>query len=228
MIRKNSRTRLRILKNIQKALPNHTPSTEPYPILPAKKTKHSSLITTLEEAVTKAGGSFYLARDREKARQYVVTLAEKVSAQAIIREDSGLLQSLDLDRVLSNRGIATIDYAGDNVNKGNKGDWLLQTKKATLGITGIDYILADTGTIVISIPPGLSRSLSLLPLIHVAIGETRQLLDGLEALFLQEQERESGSAMILITGPSRTADIEQTLTTGVHGPIEFHLILLES
>lgn len=96
-----------------------------------------------------------------------------------------------------------------------------------IGITHADYALANTGTLVMFSQPGEGRALSLLPPIHVAVLEPSRILASLDELLEREPNFPTkSSAMIFITGPSRTADIERTLTVGVHGPGELHVVLL--
>jgi L-lactate dehydrogenase complex protein LldG len=90
---------------------------------------------------------------------------------------------------------------------------------ADVGITSADYALADTGTLVMLASPQEARMISLLPPAHIAVVPRRRILTGLDELFsLLPLPAESTSSMVLITGPSRTADIEQILVRGVHGP----------
>ena len=96
-----------------------------------------------------------------------------------------------------------------------------------IGVTQADYALADTGTLVVFSEAGEGRTLSLLPPVHVAVLEESQILAGLDELMQREPAfPERSSAMIFITGPSRTADIERTLTVGVHGPGELHVVVI--
>ena len=101
---------------------------------------------------------------------------------------------------------------------------------ADIGITGVDYAIAETGTCVIIARAGVSRLVSLLPPVHVAIVERGQVLPSLDELFTLRRNDfvngEIGSYMNLITGPSRTADIEYTIVTGVHGPGEVHMVIV--
>jgi L-lactate dehydrogenase complex protein LldG len=98
---------------------------------------------------------------------------------------------------------------------------------AACGITACDYALADTGTLVMLSSPQEARMISLLPPIHIAIVERERLLTGLdELLSLLPLPAEQTSSMVLITGPSRTADIEQILVRGVHGPGEIHVVVV--
>jgi len=90
---------------------------------------------------------------------------------------------------------------------------------ADVGITSADYALADTGTLVMLASPREARLISLLPPAHIAVVPRERILTGLDELFsLLPNPAELTSSMVLITGPSRTADIEQILVRGVHGP----------
>jgi L-lactate dehydrogenase complex protein LldG len=95
-----------------------------------------------------------------------------------------------------------------------------------VGITSADYALADTGTLVMIASPAEARLVSLLPPVHVAVVPVSRLLTGLDELFtLVPDPARVTSSMVLITGPSRTADIEQILVRGVHGPGELHVVI---
>ena len=90
---------------------------------------------------------------------------------------------------------------------------------ADIGITSADYALADTGTLVLLSSPQEARMISLLPPAHIAVVPRARILTGLDELFsLLPNPADATSSMVLITGPSRTADIEQILVRGVHGP----------
>ena len=107
-----------------------------------------------------------------------------------------------------------------------------EVRRAGLGLTGADYALAETGSIVILPRRGLSRLVSVVPPVHVALVRPEELLESLDDLFLLRRLEyyrnggEMGSYLNFITGPSRTADIEMTIVQGVHGPKEVHLVLL--
>jgi L-lactate utilization protein LutC len=88
-----------------------------------------------------------------------------------------------------------------------------------VGITSADYALADTGTLVMLASPQEARLISLLPPAHIAVVPRERILTGLDELFsILPHPAQQTSSMVLITGPSRTADIEQILVRGVHGP----------
>ncbi len=98
---------------------------------------------------------------------------------------------------------------------------------ATVGVTGCDGAIAQTGALVLGSRPGSPRSASLLPEVHVAVVRPEQLHEDLAAALAGGGEallREC-SALNLVAGPSRTADIELTLTLGVHGPRRLVVVL---
>jgi len=99
---------------------------------------------------------------------------------------------------------------------------------ADVGITSVDYALAETGTFVMLASPQDARMISLLPPVHVAVFPQSRILTNLdELLSVVPKPADETSSMVLITGPSRTADIEQILVRGVHGPGEVYAIIVE-
>jgi L-lactate dehydrogenase complex protein LldG len=96
-----------------------------------------------------------------------------------------------------------------------------------VGITSADYALADTGTLVMLSSPSEARLISLLPPAHIAVVPSGRILSGLDELFATLPLPADGtSSMVLITGPSRTADIEQILVRGVHGPGKLAVVVV--
>jgi L-lactate dehydrogenase complex protein LldG len=99
-----------------------------------------------------------------------------------------------------------------------------------LSITGAEYLIAESGTIVSVAGPQASRQISLLPSIHVVLATPQQVSPNMAELFLEIQRTHGtklpGSALTFITGPSRTADIEKVLIKGVHGPMRLVLIMV--
>jgi L-lactate dehydrogenase complex protein LldG len=85
--------------------------------------------------------------------------------------------------------------------------------------------LADTGSVVLGASPHEPRARSLLPERHVSLLHEDRILPGLAELFAK-LGAELPSALAIVSGPSRSADIEQRLTIGVHGPGEVHVVLL--
>jgi L-lactate dehydrogenase complex protein LldF len=95
------------------------------------------------------------------------------------------------------------------------------------GLTGASTGIADTGSIILLGGPGKPLSTSLLPEIHIALLWEKDIVENLE-LALQDEEVRQAPACVIISGPSRTADIEMTLTIGVHGPGELVVICIKN
>jgi len=96
-----------------------------------------------------------------------------------------------------------------------------------VGITSANYALADTGSLVMLSSAAEARMISLLPPAHIAILPADRILTGLDELFtVLPHPAEITSSMVLITGPSRTGDIEQILVRGVHGPGELTVVVV--
>jgi len=99
---------------------------------------------------------------------------------------------------------------------------------ADIGVSSVDYALAATGSLVMISSPQEARLVSLLPPVHVAVFPRSKILANLDELLgILPLPAEQTSSMVLITGPSRTADIEQILIRGVHGPGELYAIIVD-
>jgi L-lactate dehydrogenase complex protein LldG len=92
--------------------------------------------------------------------------------------------------------------------------------EADVGITAVDFAIANTGTLAIAARAGRPRSVSLLPTVHVALVKESQLVDRIGQAFAGYRQAGTllASNVHFITGPSRTSDIENDLSIGVHGP----------
>ena len=93
-------------------------------------------------------------------------------------------------------------------------------------VTEVIYAVAETGSLVVKPSANQGRGLSLVPMYHVAIVEPSQLLPDLVDLFALLAKDPDRSNFVLISGPSKTADIEMNVVTGVHGPNVVHAFLL--
>ncbi|MGA2083353.1 MAG: lactate utilization protein [Holophaga sp.] len=97
---------------------------------------------------------------------------------------------------------------------------------ARVGISEVDWAVAATGTLVVDAAPVEQRLVSTLPPIHVALVGTARLREDLGAV-LQRIHPGKTAYISLITGPSRTADIERVLTIGVHGPERLIVVFVD-
>lgn len=97
---------------------------------------------------------------------------------------------------------------------------------ADAGITGVFAAVAETGSLAVASGAGMPRGDSLVPPVHVAIVEESQIVADLCDLYRDETAGDLPAALTLITGPSKTADIEGVLVTGMHGPRAVHVLLV--
>jgi L-lactate utilization protein LutC len=107
-------------------------------------------------------------------------------------------------------------------SESEKHEYRKKLAQIPLAVTGADFLIADTGTVVLFGSEIHHRQTSLLPQVHVVLGQPHQLLPDLSSctsrLLSPPFSAAMPNAITLITGPSRTADIEKKLIKGVHGP----------
>jgi len=155
-----------------------------------------------------------LERVRALAGQAVVSDDPRAFVASAIAGKSAIASNAPF---LAECGITGLPGARSGITDGEELRELCAT--ADVGITSADYALADTGTLVLLSSPQEARMISLLPPAHIAVVPRARILTGLDELFsILPNPAEVTSSMVLITGPSRTADIEQILVRGVHGP----------
>ena len=97
--------------------------------------------------------------------------------------------------------------------------------QADIGLTGCEAALAETGTLAMVSGPGRPRTASLLPIAHIAVIRQADLLQSMGEFFERYRQSPVLPYLVFITGPSRTADIELSLTLGVHGPGKVTVVL---
>ena len=97
-----------------------------------------------------------------------------------------------------------------------------------LGITGAWCAIAETGTVVVLSGADTPTGTTLLPDTHIAVVPATRLVSGMEEMFalLRAERGRLPRAINMISGPSRTGDIEQTIVLGAHGPFRVHILLL--
>ena len=124
-----------------------------------------------------------------------------------------LFEQLGIESTLSSLGV---DLVSPNVDKH-------EMALCDLGITEADTLLPETGTLVLYSSAEKPRAVSLLPRIHLAIVRPEMLRADLHQVFAEAKD---SHYLVFITGPSRTSDIELTVTLGVHGPKSLYVWLL--
>lgn len=199
-------------------------------LLARAEARREDLLPRFATMAEKGGWRVARVASAQEAADRVAEIVRKAGARRVVRSDQPVFQRVPVEEALRQ---ARISVAVMTTASGRSRAVLRQTAaSAGVGITGVDYAIAETGTCVLMPRHGLSRLVSLLPPVCIAVVEPEQLLEELgDLLAVWRLEylrggRRIGSYMNLITGPSRSGDIEMTITVGVHGPGEAHLILL--
>lgn len=138
------------------------------------------------------------------------------------------LKALKLEDLLADSDIA-LDYVPDRdvFDQAERAAFRERIEGSYVGVTTADWLIADTATLVLLGGRGRARSVSLVPSIHVAVVSVRCIVPTFRDVLrrLDRQGLTLPSNLTLVTGPSKTADIEATLVHGAHGPREMHLFL---
>ncbi|MBT4341600.1 MAG: lactate utilization protein [Chloroflexi bacterium] len=193
--------------------------------------RSKDLADQMAEEAAKAGWKVHRASNSEDAVNYVARICIEKKATSVLRSNHDAIDQIGVEAAITNAGatLETTEHHGENsqaqIEKSKS-----KAFSADIGITGVDYAIAETGTVVLHPRSGLSRLVSLAPPTHIAVLRPGEVLDSLDELFAMERNDfmsgELAGSMNLISGPSKTADIEGTTVTGIHGPLEVHLVIL--
>ena len=172
----------------------------------------------------KAGGHPHPVADRQGILPVLRQLLQGKTPCRVLLGRDPLLDALDLRANLNVPGVEWI--SADNLGEDSRDIFFA----ADVGITGADYLVAETGSVVLVSRPDAPRSFSLLPPVHIVVAECGRILPDLFDLFaaLEGDKDALPAGLTVITGPSKTGDIELRLVTGVHGPGEVHVVLAAS
>ena len=190
-------------------------------------TPPEELLEQFETELTKVAGVAHRAASRQELDEILASILSKANATGVVLSRNPLLAELNLEARLGKAGIELRQASGSSPLPA-EANFL-----ATVGITGVEFALAETGSLVVTSWTEGAQLTSLAPPVHVALYRRSQLVasldEVLERLPLARAPRQTalGRSVVFITGTSRTADIEQILIRGVHGPGELHAILVE-
>ena len=170
------------------------------------------LIETFRKNLELVAGNFSVVDDEAAAAAVLLSIIKQTNAQKIAFSDSPLVKKivgfLKTDAEFIENASAAVLFESD------------------LGITGAQWAIAETGTLVLESESERHRLTSLVPPIHVCILEAKQIRQTLGEI-LGILQKDLSRTITFITGASRTSDIELTLAIGVHGPGELHVILID-
>lgn len=163
-----------------------------------------------QEKACSVGAEVFLVHSMAEAQQLVLQIIKETEATKIVSVHSPMEEGLNLSSLLLGTSVK-IEY-----------DQLVQkAEAATIGITEVDFGVAETGSMVYDATSINKRLASSLPPVHIALLDAHKIVptvsEAIDQLYKQYAPNVPGY-LSFVTGPSRTADIERVLTIGVHGP----------
>jgi len=197
------------------------------------------VLARFETELANVAGVAHRAANRQELEEILRVILLQANATNVVLSRNPLLAELNIETLLRSLGKNVAVWpasAEGEVSKGepSRSTFAEASFTATAGITGVEYALAETGSLVAASWTEGAQLASLAPPVHVALYRRTQLVatldEVLERLRVACATREAawGRSVVFITGTSRTADIEQILIRGVHGPGEVHAILVET
>lgn len=206
-----STSREKVLKRIRHALIYKTDN--PYPQVdfdsPIYKEIDDSIEVNFAQEFTKAGGIFVYCEDESELVSSLAALQNECNWHNICCTDP------ELQFLLTRAGVAF--DSGES-----------PSGEMNVAVTGCEFLISRLGSIMVSSVNG--RKINISPQTHVVVAKINQLVFDLDDAIASVQHKYHGrlpSLVTVITGPSRTADIEKTLVMGAHGPRELFLLLLD-
>ena len=219
----NNEARQSILASIRSHLAASAPfdtktQTQPSAVAPGRSQPSVPLLELFRQNLESVGGHCIIATDDTdiaRALTQIITDLQKtnVRAQRIAISDNPIVERLLYLTDLEIEALAIAPNASDIFSY-------------DVGISSVQAAIAETGTLVLDSADERHRLVSLVPPVHIAIVDASRICETLgEALALLQNSKDLSRAVTFVTGPSRTADIELTLTVGVHGPQELFVIV---
>ena len=184
------------------------------------------LVGRFASEVIACGGFAEVFDDLSGLRSRLDALVAEIAPRSALCWRHPLLERLDLRALLSQHGVEMLTH--DELAPLDREEQRRRMFAAELGISSVTWAIAETGSAAVASGPGTERLASLLPPVYVTVVESAQILPDLFDLFAKFDAASGGELptnLALITGPSKTGDIELKLTTGVHGPGRWHVLV---
>jgi L-lactate dehydrogenase complex protein LldG len=179
---------------------------------------YENLAEQFAEALTAVHGECFRADDLDQALLRLGRLLYEIEAEQVVVNDEPPLSEQDFAALWPDIAWHVVDRS--------EGDLRETCNRADAGLSSADAALAETGSLVLSSGPGKSRLATLLPPVHIALVPTSRLTPDLFT-WTGTRTDHIPANLTLVSGPSKTADIEQTMAIGVHGPERFIVILYD-
>lgn len=182
----------------------------------------NALITQFKSELEKINGECFVASDYEDAARIISSIIKQnYYKSAVVNNSLPIKESILLDNSINIKSVREL-AVGENFKK--------ELAATNVGISYAEYLVAQTGSVILVSNNDEPRLLSLLPEASIIISEAANLVSDLsEAVKLLTGRNLffESNCMTIISGPSRTADIEKVLVTGVHGPKNLYVIIVE-
>lgn len=203
-------TRDTILNRVRDALREGTRQTMPtLPDAPRVLGDANARVAATLAEIELVSGKTRRLRDRLELRDALAELVRTERVKKALVWENHTLRALGLAEMLSDLDVVIVSARADKHT----------LAECDLGVTSADAVLPQTGTLALGATPEQAEVVSLLPRVHLAIFRPSDVCDDLREMLARIKHHPHA---VLITGPSRTADIEKTLALGVHGPKEFY------
>jgi L-lactate dehydrogenase complex protein LldG len=188
----------------------------------------ADLVARFESEATALAVGVHRVHGDAAAIATVTELLGALRASRVLAWDGEWLNCPGLAAALTSSGIAIESCWLPPEPEGRRAR-LAELDPVPVGLTGAVAGLADTGSLAVISGPGRGRMASLVPPAHIAVLRAGQIVPSLTDLLARHPAAaDAGSNLVIITGPSRTGDIEMTLSRGVHGPGVVHVVVIES
>ena len=174
------------------------------------------------------GGKSFLIEEKEVDSNLEAILSDTINKLVVYQ--TPLIDELILKTFLSENKNFSVEWLPANKPSDfNEKDYRQKMIQADAGLVAADYLIADTGTIVLYDENHRAQLVTLLPPTLIVLATTKQLTPDLFSLntILKNKDIQNFPNLHYITGPSRTSDIEKTLILGVHGPVKLYVLLVE-
>lgn len=172
------------------------------------------------EELAASGAALHRVRDIEVAGERLAELARELGLERVVRSDSARLEPM----LAACAGIEWLAAQPFPTTPEQRAPLF----EAQAGLSTAQLAVAETGTLLLDSSVERHRLASLVPPVHVALLRAEDVVADLGAALAHFGERGLPPTLTLITGPSRTADIELELVVGVHGPRELHVLLVDA
>lgn len=180
----------------------------------------------LEQFVTNAErltAKVLVVTDKSQLKRRVEEWLSEIQAKSVMCWDSPQLKLMGIPEACQAAGV-NLTYWD---HQQDRQEMIRRCASVDVGITSANYGIANTGSLAVLSSPLQSRAVSLLPPVHIAILDRKNILPHMGDIFAQLNEANLPSALNFITGPSRTSDIEMDLALGVHGPGKVFILICE-